>query len=153
MCRPSCKSSFRGVYECIQAGIIFCPNLLAYKWRSTNVGNRCRRELDHAVNSIFKVRHSARRKRRRKETKSPSLTICDNQGCLIQERFLSSIPEVFEPWGSRLRNERSSRGDLWKSLKGTIVSAQIDPSWVLLAHYAQGRPSLRQGLRQVSEIQ
>ena len=30
MRRPSCKSSFRRVYECIRTGIIFCPNLFAY---------------------------------------------------------------------------------------------------------------------------
>ena len=153
MCRPSCKSSFRRVYECIQIGIIFCPNLLAYRWRSTNAGNKCRRELDHAINSISKVRHSARRKRRRKEAKSPSLMICADQGCLIQERFLSTVPKVLEPWRSRLCNERSSRGYLWISLRGTVVSTQVNPSWVLLAHYAQGRPNLRQGLWQVSEIQ
>ena len=153
MCRPSCKSSFRGVYECIQTGIIFCPNLLAYRWRSTNAGNKCRRELDHAVNNISKVRHSARRKRRRKEAKSPSLTICADHGYPIQERFLSTVPKVLEPWWSRLRNERSSRGYLWKSFRGTVVSTQFDPSWVLLTHYAQGRPSLRQGLRQMLEIQ
>ena len=52
---------------------------------------------DHIVNSISEVRHSARRKRRRKEAKSPSLTICADQGCLIQERFLSIVPEVLEP--------------------------------------------------------
>ena len=32
-----------------------------------------------------------------KETESPSLAICANQGCLIQERFLLTIPKVFEP--------------------------------------------------------
>ena len=96
MCRPSCKSNFHRDYECIQTGTIFRPNILAYKWRSINVGNSGQRELDHAVNSISKVRHSARRKRRRKETKSPSLTIWADQGCLIQERFLSSILEVFK---------------------------------------------------------
>ena len=152
MCQPSCKSSFRGVYECIQIGIIFCQNFLAYWWQSTNVGNNCRRELDHAVNSISKVKHYARRERRRKKAKSPSLMICADQGCLIQERFFSTKPEVLEPWGSRLRNERSSLGDLRKSLRGAVVSAQVDPSWVLLAHYAQGHPSLRQILQQVSEI-
>ena len=153
MCWSSCKSSFHRDYECIQTGTIFRPNILAYKWRSMNVGNSGGRELDNTVNSISKIRHSARRKRRCKETKSPSLTICADQGCLIQERFLSSIPEVFKQWGSRLRNERSSREDLQKSLRGAVASAKVDPSWVLLAHYAQGRPSLHQGLRQVSEVQ
>ena len=94
MCRSSCKSSLCGVCECIQTGIIFCPNLLAYWWRSINAGNKFRRKLDHAINSISEVRHSTRRKRRRKEAKSPSLTICADQGCLIQERFLLSHDEA-----------------------------------------------------------
>ena len=131
----------------------FCPNLLAYWWQSTNAGSKFRRELDHAINSISEVRNFARRKRRRKKAKSPSLTICADQGCLVQERFLSTVPKVLEPWRSRLRNERSSRGYLWKSLRGTVVSTQVDLSWVLLAHYAEGCPSLRQDLRQVLEIQ
>ena len=63
-----------------------------------------------------------------------------------------TVPKVFKPRGSGLRNERSSRGYLWKPLKGTVVNAQDDPSWVLLANYAEIRTSLRQDLRQVSEV-
>ena len=38
---------------------------------------------------------------------------------------------------------------LWKSLRGTIVSAQVNPSWILLVDYAEERSSLRQDLQQV----
>ena len=37
--------------------------------------------------------------------------------------------------------------------RGTVVNAQVDPNWVLLANYAERRTSLRQDLRQVSEVQ
>ena len=79
--------------------------------------------------------------------------IYTDQGCLIQKRVLSTVPEVFEPRRSRLHDEKSSRGYLWKSLRGTVVSAQVDPSWILLAHYAKRRLSLCQDLQQMSEVQ
>ena len=53
---------------------------------------------------------------------------------------------------AKLRNERNSRGYLRKPLKGTVFSAQVNPSWVLLPNNAEGCTSLRQGLRQVSEV-
>ena len=52
-----------------------------------------------------------------------------------------------------LRNERSSRGYLWKPLRGMVVSAQDDSSWVLLANYAERCISLCKTLRQVSKVQ
>ena len=153
MCRLSCKSSFCGIYNCLRTGIIFCPNLLAYQWRSKCVGNKFWEELDQAINTILEVRHSARRERRYEEAESPSLTICANQRCLIPKRIFSTIPEVFEPRRSRLRDERGPRGYLWKTLKGTVISAQVNQSRVLLAYYAEGRLDLRQDLRQMLKVQ
>ena len=63
-----------------------------------------------------------------------------------------AVPEVFKPRGSKLRNKSSPRGYLWKPLEGTVISAQVDPSWVLLAYNAKGRTNLCQDLRQVSEV-
>ena len=39
-----------------------------------------------------------------------------------------------------------------ETTRGTVISAQVDPSWVLLANNAKGRTSLRQGLWQVLEV-
>ena len=69
--------------------------------------------------------------------------ICDNQGCLVQERILSIVPEVFKPRGSRLRDERNPRGYLWKSLRVTVISVQDNSSRILLAYNTEGRTSLR----------
>ena len=45
---------------------------------------------------------------------------------------------MFEPRGSRLRDERNPRGYLWKPLDGTIIGAQDSPSRILLAYNAEG---------------
>ena len=153
MCRPSCKSSLCRIYDCLRIGIIFCPNLPAYRWRSKCAGNKFWEELNHAIDSIPEVRHSAKRERRCYEAESPSLTICVDQRCLIQKRILSTIPEVLEPWRSRLHDERGPRGYLWKPLRGMVISAQVNLSKVLLAYYTEGHPSLRQDLRQMSKVQ
>ena len=60
---------------------------------------------------------------------------------------------LFKPRRSRLRNERSPRGYLRKPLGGTVISAQVDPSRILLAYNDEGRTGLCQGLRQVSKVQ
>ena len=73
--------------------------------------------------------------------------------CLIQKMILSTVPEVFKPQGSKPRNERSPRGYLRKPLGGAVISAQVDPSRILLAYNDEGRTSLCQGLRQVSKVQ
>ena len=79
--------------------------------------------------------------------------ICDNQGCLVQKRILSTVPEVFEPRGSKLRDERNPRRYLWKPLGGTVIGAQDNLSRILLAYNAEGRTSLHQSLRQMSKVQ
>ena len=73
--------------------------------------------------------------------------------CLIQKMILSTVLEVFKPQGSKPRNERSPRGYLQKPLEGMIISAQVNPSRILLAYNAKGCTSLCQGLRQVSKVQ
>ena len=60
--------------------------------------------------------------------------------------------KVSMPRKNRLRNERSPRGYLWKPLGGMIISAQVDPSSILLAYNVEGRTDLCQGLRQVSKV-
>ena len=72
--------------------------------------------------------------------------ICADKRCLIQKRILSTVPEVFKPRGSRLRNERSPRGYLQKPFRGTVISAQVDLSRILLAYNAKGHTSLCQDL-------
>ena len=62
------------------------------------------------------------------------------------------VLKVPKPRGSRLRNERSSQEYLRKPLRGAVINAQFNPSLVLLANNAEGRISLRQGLRQMSEV-
>ena len=110
-------------------------------------------QLDYAFDILSKDWIATRRGRSRKEIEVPSIAICANKRCALQKRILATVPKVFELRGSGLCNERSSRGYLWIPLKGTVLSAQDDPSWVLLANYAERRTSLRQDLRQVSEVQ
>ena len=110
-------------------------------------------QLDYAFDILSKDWPTTGRERGHEEIEVPSIAIWANKRCTLQKRILATVPKVFKPRGSRLRNERSSRGYLWKPLKGTVVSAQADPSWVLLANYAERRTSLRQDLRQVLEIQ
>ena len=38
---------------------------------------------------------------------------------------------------------REVHDGIWKPLRSTVISAQVNPSRVLLAYYAKGRPSLR----------
>ena len=110
-------------------------------------------QLDYTIDILSKHWLVTGRERSHEETEVPSIAICANKRCALQNRILATVPKVFKPRGSRLRNERSSQGYLWKPLGGTVVSAQVDPSQVLLANYAERRTSLRQDLRQVSEVQ
>ena len=110
-------------------------------------------QLDYAIDILSKNWPATGRERSCEETEVPSIAICANKRCALQKRILATILKVLKPRGSRLRNERSSRGYLWKPLGGTIVSAQVYPSLVLLANYAERHTSLCQDLRQVSEVQ
>ena len=110
-------------------------------------------QLDYTIDILSKDWPATRQERSHEETEVPSISICANKICALQKRILAIVLKVFKPRGSRLHNERSSRGYLWKPLGGTVVSAQVDPNWVLLANYAERRTSLRQDLRQVSEVQ
>ena len=110
-------------------------------------------QLDYAIDILSKNWPATGRERSCEETEVPSIAICANKRCALQKRILATILKVLKPRGSRLRNERSSQGYLWKPLGGTIVSAQVYPSLVLLANYAERHISLRQSLRQVSEVQ
>ena len=110
-------------------------------------------QLDYAIGILSKNWPATGRERSRKETEVPSIVICANKRCALQKRILAIVFKVFKPRGSRLRNERSSQGYLWKPLGGTVVSAQVYPSWVLLANYAKRHTSLCQDLRQVLEVQ
>ena len=103
-------------------------------------------QLDYAIGILSKNWPATGRERSRKETEVPSIVICANKRCALEKRILAIVFKVFKPRGSRLRNERSSQGYLWKPLKGTVVSAQADPSGVLLANYAERRTSLCQDL-------
>ena len=94
-------------------------------------------QLDYAFDILFKDWIATKRGRSRKEIEVPSIAICANKRCSLQKRILTTVPKVFELRGSGLRNEKSSRGYLWKPLRGTVVGAQDDPSWVLLANYAE----------------
>ena len=102
--------------------------------------------LDYTLDILSKDWPAAERERSRDETEVPSIVICANKRHALQKRILVTVPKVFKLRGSGLRNERSSRGYLWKPLKGTVVSAQADPSGVLLANYAERRTSLCQDL-------
>ena len=104
-------------------------------------------QLDYAIDILSKNWPSTGRERSREEIEFPRIAICANKRCALQKRILEIVLKVLKPRGSILRNERSSRGYLWKPLEGTIVSAQVDPSWVLLAKYAERHTSLCQDLR------
>ena len=108
--------------------------------------------MDDIVDILPKNGHVTGGERGCKEIEVPSIAICADKRCHIQKRILVTILEVFKPRGNRLRNERSPRGYLQKPLGGTVISAQVNPSRVLLANNAKGRVSLRQGLRQVLEV-
>ena len=54
-----------------------------------------------------------------------------------------TVPEVFKPLGIKLGNERSPQGYLRKPLEGTIISAQVDPSRILLAYNVEGCTSVK----------
>ena len=103
-------------------------------------------KLDYAIDILPKNWPTTGRERCHEETEVPNIVICANKGCALQKRILATVPKLFKPRGSRLRNEGSSRGYLWKPLRGTVVNAQVDPNWVLLANYAERRTSLRQDL-------
>ena len=109
-------------------------------------------QLDYAIGILSKNWPATGRERSRKETEVPSIVICANKRCALQKRILVIVLKVFKPRGSRLHNERSSQGYLWKPFGGTVISTQVNPSWVLLANNAEGRTSLRQGLQQVLEF-
>ena len=76
-----------------------------------NTGDRCRRKLDRAFERISTVGLFARREGRCKKIESPGVTICVDQGRLVQKRILSTLPEVSKPQRSRICDEGSSRGD------------------------------------------
>ena len=59
------------------------------------------------------------------ETEVPGITICADKRCSIQKRILATILKVPKPRGSRLRNERSSRGYLLKPLGGTVIRHKL----------------------------
>ena len=103
-------------------------------------------QLDYAFDILSKDWPASGWERGHEETEVPSIAICANKRCALQKRILVTVPKVFKPRGSELRNERSSREYLWKPLRGTVVSAQADPSGVLLANYAERCTSLRQDL-------
>ena len=109
-------------------------------------------QLDYAIGILSKNWPATGRERSRKETEVPSIVICANKRCALEKRILVIVFKVFKPRGSRLRNERSSRGYMWKPLGGMVISTQVNLSWVLLANNVEGRISLRQGLRQVSKV-
>ena len=108
--------------------------------------------LDDAADILPENGLAAGRERFCEETKIPGIAICADKRCPIQKRILATVLKVPKPRRSRLRNERSSRGYLRKPLGGAVISAQVNLSWVLLANNAEGRTSLRQGLRQVSKV-
>ena len=110
-------------------------------------------QLDYIIDNLSKNWLATGRERRREETEVPSIAICANNRCALQKRILATVLKVFKSQGSGLRNKRSSQGYLWKPFGGTVVSSQVDPSWVLLANYAERRTSLCQGLRPVLEVQ
>ena len=85
-------------------------------------------QLDYTIDILSKNWPVIGRERSHEETEVPSIAICANKRCALQNRILATVPKVFKPRGNRLRNERSSRGYLWKPLGGTVVSAQVDPS-------------------------
>ena len=62
-CWPPCQSSLYGIYDSLRTGIIFCLNLLTYRWQSKYAGSKFRQELDCALDSITEVRHSTRQER------------------------------------------------------------------------------------------
>ena len=109
-------------------------------------------QLDYAFDILSKDWTAIGWGRSREEIEVPSIAICANKRCALQKRILTTVPKAFEPRGSGLCNERSSRGYLWKPLRGTVVGGQDDPSWVFLANYAERRIRFRQDLRQVSEV-
>ena len=110
-------------------------------------------QLDYTIDILSKDWPATRQERSHEETEVPSISICANKICALQKKILANVPKVFKPQGSRLHNERNSRGYLWKPLGGTVVSAQANPSWVLLANCAERRISLCQDLRQVTKVQ
>ena len=57
------------------------------------------------------------------------------------------------PRGSKLRDERSTRGYLREPLGRTITSTQIDQSRILLAYNDEGCIILSPILRQMPEVQ
>ena len=153
MSRPSSKSCLSRIYARPRIGTIICLGLLTHWWKNECAGSRFWMQLDYAIDILFKDWPATKRERSREETEVPSIAICANKRCALQKRILATVPKVFKPRRRRLCNERSSRRYLWKPLEGMVVSAQADPSWVLLANYAERHISLRQDLRQVSEVQ
>ena len=110
-------------------------------------------QLDYAIDILPKNWGVNKREGRRKKVEGPGITVRADKGRLIQKRFLSTVPEVFMPRGSRLRDERSTRGYLRKPLGRTITSTQIDSSRILLAYNDEGCASLCPVLRQKLEVQ
>ena len=147
------KSRLSRIYARSLTGTTICSSLLTYWWWKECAGSRFWMQLDYTLDILSKDWPTTERERSHEETEVPSIAICANKRRVLQKRILVTVPKVFKPWGSRLRNERSSRGYLWKPLRGTVVSAQADPSGVLLANYAERCTSLLQDLWQVSEVQ
>ena len=110
MCRPSSKSCLNRIYACLRTGIIIRSTLLTYRWRKVYVGSRLWMQLDYAIDILSENRRVIGREERRKKVKGPGITVCANERCVIEKRFLTTIPVVSRPRGSTLRNERSPRG-------------------------------------------
>ena len=96
MRRLSCKSSFRRVYECVRTGIIFCPNLPliddeAQMQEITIEENWTMPLIAYLRSGILPDGKDAARKLKVQASRFVLIR------CLIQERFLSTVPEVFEP--------------------------------------------------------
>ena len=69
-------------------------------------------QLDYTFDILSKDWPATRRERSREETEVPSIVICANKRRALQKRILATVPKVFKPQGSGLRNERSSQGYL-----------------------------------------
>ena len=76
-------------------------------------------------------------------------TLRANSGCAIQERFLPTIPKVFDLRRSGLPHEGSPWRGVWKPLRSMIIGLQAHISMVLLAYNVKGCLILRKGMWQV----
>ena len=111
------------------------------------------RKLDDPNNIVFERQKPSGREGWGQETQSPVSQICPSKWCTIQERFFTTLSQVFVTRRGKLCVEGSPWSSLWEPLRSQITYPQGRPCRILLANHLSRRKDLCQSLWSMSAVQ